>query len=71
MNITIIGTGKMAHGIGTRLLAGDDTQAKTTVADLIKAGGLRLLDVGPLQRARQLEGLDLFNTSVQLQMEKP
>jgi 8-hydroxy-5-deazaflavin:NADPH oxidoreductase len=52
-------------------LAGDDAQAKATVADLIRAGGLRPLDAGPLQRARQLEGLHLLNASLQSQMEKP
>jgi NADPH-dependent F420 reductase len=52
-------------------IAGDDAQAKTVVAGLIEAGGSRPLDVGPLQRSRQLEGLHLLNVSVQSKLDKP
>lgn|SRR5574341_417979 len=52
-------------------IAGDDAQAKAVVAELISAGGMRPLDVGPLQRARQLEGLHLINVSLQSRLEKP
>jgi predicted dinucleotide-binding enzyme len=52
-------------------IAGDDAQAKAVVAELISAGGLRPLDVGLLQRARQLEGLHLINVSLQSKLEKP
>ena len=37
------------------LIAGDDDDAKRKVAELVEAGGLRPIDVGPLRRARQLE----------------
>ena len=42
------------------LIAGDDGAAKKKVAELVEAGGLRPLDVGPLLRARQLEHLGLL-----------
>ena len=53
------------------LIAGDDEQAKATVARLIEDGGQRALDVGPLKRARQLEGLALLSIVLQSKLEKP
>jgi predicted dinucleotide-binding enzyme len=38
-------------------IAGDDDEAKEAVAQIVPDGGLRAIDVGPLERARQLEGL--------------
>lgn len=38
----------------TVLFAGDDSEAKITVAALIEAAGLRAVDAGPLSRAREL-----------------
>jgi hypothetical protein len=38
-------------------VAGDDDEAKEAVAQIVPDGGLRAIDVGPLERARQLEGL--------------
>jgi 8-hydroxy-5-deazaflavin:NADPH oxidoreductase len=52
-------------------IAGDDAQAKETVGRLVRSGGMRPLDVGPLQRARTLEGLHLINATVQSQFAKP
>jgi 8-hydroxy-5-deazaflavin:NADPH oxidoreductase len=52
-------------------VAGDDTQAKAVISGLIEAGGSRAPDVGPLQRARQLEGLHLLNVSLQSKLDKP
>lgn len=52
-------------------IAGDDVEAKATVAGLVEAGGLNVIDAGPLKRAQQLEGLALLNISIQSQMEKP
>ncbi len=46
-------------------LAGDDADAKSVVASLIEAGGLRALDAGPLLRARQLEALGLLHIALQ------
>ena len=47
------------------LLAGDDADAKETVASFVEAGGLRPLDVGPLRRARQLEQLGFLHITAQ------
>jgi 8-hydroxy-5-deazaflavin:NADPH oxidoreductase len=47
------------------LLAGDDEDAKATVAGLVEDGGMRPVDVGPLRRARELEAAGLLHISVQ------
>lgn len=47
------------------LIAGDDEEAKSKVAELVAAGGLRPIDVGPLRRARQLEQLGFLHISLQ------
>jgi predicted dinucleotide-binding enzyme len=47
------------------LIAGDDEEAKETVAQLARDGGLRAIDVGPLERARHLEGFGLLGMMVQ------
>jgi 8-hydroxy-5-deazaflavin:NADPH oxidoreductase len=46
-------------------LAGDDDRAKETVAQLVRDGGLRAIDVGPLERARNLEGLGFRGIALQ------
>lgn len=52
-------------------VAGDDAGAKSVIAKLMEASGLRPLDVGPLQRSRQLEGLHLINVGLQSKLDKP
>lgn len=47
------------------LIAGDDDDAKRKVAELVEAGGLKPIDVGPLRRARQLEQLGFLHISLQ------
>ena len=47
------------------LIAGDDEEAKGTVAHLAHDGGLRAIDVGALKRARQLEGLGFLGIALQ------
>lgn len=42
-------------------VAGDDAVAKATVLQLVASIGLNPVDVGPLSRARQLEGLAFLN----------
>ena len=39
----------------TVLIAGDDAEAKSLLADVLTAGGLRAIDAGSLRRARELE----------------
>jgi NADPH-dependent F420 reductase len=46
------------------LLAGDDEQAKTTVARLVASLGLRPVDAGALRMARTLEELAFLNISL-------
>jgi 8-hydroxy-5-deazaflavin:NADPH oxidoreductase len=50
-------------------IAGDDADAKQMVASLAEAGGLRAIDVGPLRRARQLEGLALLGITLQFTLD--
>jgi 8-hydroxy-5-deazaflavin:NADPH oxidoreductase len=47
------------------LIAGDDDQAKATVAELARDGGLNPIDVGPQKRARELEALGLLHIGLQ------
>lgn len=47
------------------LIAGDDSDAKQKVSQLVSDGGLRPVDVGPLRRAQQLEHLGLLHISLQ------
>jgi NADPH-dependent F420 reductase len=47
------------------LIAGDDDDAKATVAELARAGGLNPIDAGPLKRARELEALGLLHIGLQ------
>lgn len=57
---------------GVRLdgfVAGDDTQAKALVLELVASIGLNPVDVGPLARARQLEGLAFLNMALNITNE--
>jgi NADPH-dependent F420 reductase len=54
---------------GVRLdgfVAGDDADATGTVLDLVASIGLNPVDVGPLNRARQLEGLAFLNIALNI-----
>jgi 8-hydroxy-5-deazaflavin:NADPH oxidoreductase len=67
-NTTFAGTlvdGQVAGQPLDVLIAGDDQEAKGTVAQLVRDGGLRAIDVGPLDRARQLEGLGFLGMMLQ------
>jgi NADPH-dependent F420 reductase len=67
-NTTFSGTlveGEVAGQPLDVLIAGDDEEAKETVAQLVRDGGLRAIDVGPLERARQLEGLGFLGITLQ------
>jgi NADPH-dependent F420 reductase len=41
----------------TVLIAGDDAEAKSTLAGIVTSGGLNAIDAGTLTRARELEAL--------------
>jgi NADPH-dependent F420 reductase len=67
-NTTFSGTLVEGQVAGQQLdvfLAGDDEGAKETVSQLVRDGGLRAVDTGPLERARQLEGLGFLHMMVQ------
>jgi len=46
-------------------LAGDDPEAKEKVAVLVRDGGMRPVDTGPLRRARELEAFQLLHMTLQ------
>jgi len=46
-------------------IAGDDADAKNKVAQLVKDSGMRPVDTGPLNRARQIEGMQLLHIVTQ------
>jgi NADPH-dependent F420 reductase len=46
-------------------IAGDDAEAKNKVAQLVKDGGMRPIDTGPLSRARQIEGMQFLHIVIQ------
>jgi hypothetical protein len=47
-------------------VAGDDEAAKASVLELVGSIGLHSVDVGPLLRARQLEGLSFLNMTLNI-----
>ncbi len=46
-------------------IAGDDAEAKEKVAQLVRDGGMRPIDTGVLNRARQIEGMQLLHIVTQ------
>jgi 8-hydroxy-5-deazaflavin:NADPH oxidoreductase len=67
-NTTFAGTlvaGEVAGQPLDVFIAGDDEGAKGRVAELVRGGGLNPIDVGALERARQLEALGLLGITLQ------
>jgi hypothetical protein len=48
----------------TVLIAGDDADAKATLADVVRAGGLKAIDAGVLRRARELEAIGFLQITL-------
>ncbi len=48
----------------TVLIAGDDADAKSLLAGIVTAAGLRAIDAGSLRRARELEALGFLQISL-------
>jgi len=48
----------------TVLIAGDDEEAKNTLAELVRAAGLKAVDAGSLKRARELEALGFLQITL-------
>jgi NADPH-dependent F420 reductase len=66
-NTTFAGTlaaGVVGPNTTTVLIAGDDADAKATVAGAISAGGIKAIDAGSLARARELEALGFLQISL-------
>lgn len=59
-----LASGKVGENITTVLVAGDELEAKTELAGIISAGGLRAIDAGALSRARELEGIGFLQISL-------
>lgn len=67
-NTTFAGTLVQGNVDGKKLdvyVASDNADAANTVVQLANDGGLRGLNVGPLSRARALEGFQLFHMALQ------
>jgi NADPH-dependent F420 reductase len=66
-NTTFAGTlaaGTVGPLTTTVLIAGDDADAKSLLAGIVTAGGLRAVDVGSLRRARELESLGFLQLTL-------
>src|SRR3954464_4001177 len=48
----------------TVLIAGDDTEAKSLLAGIVTAAGLRAIDAGSLRRARELEAVGFLQITL-------
>ena len=55
----------------TVLIAGDDVDAKSTLAGVITSGGLKAIDAGGLQRARELESLGFLQIGLAAKRRSP
>lgn len=73
-NTTFAGTlsaGTVGPLTTTVLIAGDDSGAKSLLADLVTAGGLKVIDVGTLKRAREMEAMGFLQISLAAQEKIP
>ena len=59
-----LASGTVGEQPTTVLIAGDDDEAKSQLAEVVTAGGLRALDAGSLRRARELEALGLLQITL-------
>ena len=67
-NTTYAGTllaGQVAGQPLDVFIAGDDADAKSKVAQIVKDGGMRAIDTGNLSRARQIESMQLLHIVLQ------
>jgi 8-hydroxy-5-deazaflavin:NADPH oxidoreductase len=67
-NTTFAGTliaGQVAGQPLDIFIAGDDADAKSMVSQLVTDGGMRAIDAGTLNRARQIEGMQLLHIVLQ------
>jgi len=57
-------SGSVGDKTTTVLIAGDNTDAKAQVADVVTAAGLHAVDAGSLRRARELEALGFLQITL-------
>ena len=66
-NTTFAGTlaaGTVGTSTTTVLIAGDDADAKSTLAGIVTSGGLEAIDAGSMKRARELEALGFLQLTL-------
>jgi NADPH-dependent F420 reductase len=66
-NTTFAGTlaaGTVGPQTTTVLIAGDDADAKSSLAGVVTSGGLKAIDAGGLKRARELEALGFLQITL-------
>ncbi len=66
-NTTFAGTlaaGTVGSLPTTVLIAGDDADAKSTLAGIVTSGGLKAIDAGSLKRARELEAVGFLQLTL-------
>ena len=66
-NTTFAGTlaaGTVGPSTTTVLIAGDDADAKSTLAGIVTSGGVGAVDAGSLKRARELEALGFLQLTL-------
>jgi 8-hydroxy-5-deazaflavin:NADPH oxidoreductase len=59
-----LASGRVGDNTTTVLIAGDDTDAKSLLAGIVAAAGLRAIDAGSLHRARELEALGFLQITL-------
>ena len=59
-----LGAGTVGELTTTVLIAGDDADAKSALADVVTSGGLRAVDAGGLTRARELEAVGFLQITL-------
>ncbi len=59
-----LSTGSVGPLPTTVLIAGDDTDAKAKLADIVVSGGLQAVDAGSLKRARELEAVGFLQLTL-------
>src|SRR3954471_3443099 len=59
-----LAAGTLGEQPTTVLISGDDADAKSLLAGIVTAGGLRAVDAGSLRRARELEALGFLQITL-------
>jgi predicted dinucleotide-binding enzyme len=59
-----LSTGKVGDLTTTVLIAGDDAEAKSALAEVVTSGGLEAVDAGSLKRARELEAFGFLQLTL-------